>query len=227
MFIDKKYIIVPNPIQISRYSFRINVYHANSVQIVYLSKIDFYYKGLDVLFDALDSIRENLAQEDISLTFYGYGNKKSIDIENIPPSEKDILQLLKRISNLNLGSKVQYRGPVFGVNKMELLKNSDIYILTSRSEAMPLSISEALSVGTPCFVTSGTNMSSMIKEHGAGWASILDQHSLASMLLTALKEYRENPYKFRKAARELYEINDSVDIGETSLLEYKRLCSKK
>lgn len=224
---DKKYIIVPNPIQLSSCSYRVNGNKLNGIQIVYLSKIDFYYKGLDVLFDSLDSIRDNLAQEDVCLTFYGYGNTKSVDLDNIPSSEKDILKLLKRISDLNLGPKVQYQGPLFGIDKMDVLKNSDIYILTSRSEAMPLSISEALSVGTPCLVTYGTNMSSMIKEYGAGWTTDLKQDSLASMLLVALKEYREDPYKFRRAARKLYEINNSIDIGEASILEYKRLCSKQ
>lgn len=220
---NKKYIIVPNPIQISNYSYRVNVHDLKNIQITYLSKIDFYYKGLDILFDALESIREQLLYENISITFYGYGNSKSVDLKHIPHSEKDILQLIKRISKLDLGIKIQYRGPIFGIEKMELLKNSDIYMLTSRSEAMPLSISEALSVGTPCFVTHGTNMGSTIREQGAGWTTSLEKDSLASAFLVAIKEYRENPEKFRHAARKLYEINNSVNIGEKSILEYKKL----
>lgn len=219
----KSYIIVPNPIELSSYSCRLYVNQVNKIQIVYLSKIDFYYKGLDVLFDALEAARDIIDKENISITFYGYGNQKDIDIDNILPDEKDVLKLVSRISKLNLGSKIQYLGPVFGMNKMEVLKNSDIYILTSRSEAMPLSITEALSVGTPCLITHGTNMTLEVKEYGAGWTTSLNREDLVSTLLVAIKEYRKSPQVFRMAARALYEKKNSVDVGKISLTKYKEI----
>lgn len=221
-YIGKKYIIVPNPIEISDYPFRLES-NNKVVKIIFLSKIDFYYKGLDKLFEALQVIKEDLVKENVSLFFYGYGKRKEIDIINIDKEEKDVLKLISNIKKLNLDTRVKYMGPVFGDEKMEILKNSDIYMLTSRSEAMPLSITEALSVGTPCLVTHGTNMTSLIKQYRAGWTSSLDKRELSMTILTAIKEYKINSFLFRKAARTLYEYNKSIDIGKTSILQYKSI----
>ena len=226
-YIDKNYIIVPNPIQISDYSYRLTANNSDGIKMVFLSKIDFYYKGLDILFDALDLIKDDLVRENVFFSFYGYGKSKEVDLENINNGEKDILKLLLRIKELDVGNRVKYCGPVFGHQKMEVLKNSDIYILTSRSEAMPLSISEALSVGTPCLVTYGTNMSSLIEKHNAGWGVSLDKHELAFTILKAIREYKKSSIILRQSARKLYEYNSSIDIGKVSIEQYKTILDRK
>ena len=227
VYTDKKYIIVPNPIQISNYSYRLDVNNNDEVKMIFLSKIDFYYKGLDVLFDALNIIKEDIVNENVFLSFYGYGKNKEVDVENINSTEKDILKLILRIKELNIGERIKYCGPVFGHQKMEVLKNSDIYVLTSRSEAMPLSISEALSVGTPCLVTHGTNMSNLIEQYKAGWSSYLNKEDLAFNILKAIKEYKDSPVTFRKSARVLYEYNSSIDVGKVSIDQYKTILEEK
>ncbi|MFK1722054.1 glycosyltransferase [Bacteroides fragilis] len=135
--------------------------------------------------------------------------------------------MILRIKELNIGERIKYCGPVFGHQKMEVLKNSDIYVLTSRSEAMPLSISEALSVGTPCLVTHGTNMSNLIEQYKAGWSSSLNKEDLAFNILKAIKEYKDSPVTFRKSARGLYEYNSSIDVGKVSIDQYKTILEEK
>lgn len=218
---DHPYIVVPNPISITDYPARLIATSPEEIRIVYLSKIDFYYKGLDILFEALHSIRDVLAER-VRIDIYGYGNCKEIDITRIPASEKDVLSLMAELKKLNLAS-VHYHGPVFGTEKMDILQQSDIYILTSRSEAMPLSITESLSVGTPCLVSYGTNMGHMIERRGAGWATTLDTESIARTLVKAIREYRDAPFRFRKAARDLYEENAAIDIGVISIAQYKNI----
>ncbi len=221
---DHPYIVVPNPISIGDYPPRLNGGGTDPIRVVYLSKIDFYYKGLDMLLDALHSVRDVLAGN-VRIDIYGYGNSKEIDVDNIPPGEKDVLRLIEALKELNLAS-VEYHGPVFGTEKMDILQQSDIYLLTSRSEAMPLSITEALSVGTPCLVSYGTNMGRMIETRGAGWAVVLDKEDIARGLLTAIREYSSDPSRFRRAARALYEENASVDIGRISIAQYKDILNR-
>lgn len=222
-YLKKKYIIVPNPIEISEYSYRIESFNNDVIKFVFLSKIDFYYKGLDILFDALYSIKDKLKKLNVCFSFYGYGNSKNINISNIDKREKDVLRLIDNIKKIDLGEKIKYCGPIFGEEKMSILRNSDIYILTSRSEAMPLSITESLSVATPCLVTYGTNMATLIKENRAGWASGLDREELAHTILLAIEEYKINSLLFRKSARELYNKSMNVDIGEISIYQYEKI----
>jgi len=218
------YIVVPNPISIADYPPRLTVECPEEIRLVYLSKIDFYYKGLDILFEALRSVKDAFPAN-VCIDFYGYGNSKEIDMAHIPESEKDVLRLIEELKRLNAVS-VSYHGPVFGVQKMDILQQSDIYILTSRSEAMPLSITEALSVGTPCLVSYGTNMGRMIESAGAGWATALDRDSIARTILAAIGEYRADACRFRRAARTLYENNASVDIGRVSIAQYKDILNR-
>ena len=222
-YTKQRYITVPNPISITDYEPSTVAEPKDKLSMIFLSKIDVYYKGLDILFNALESIKDKI-QDKVSISFYGYGNSKDVDLNNIPETEKDINYLLKRISDLGL-KDISYKGPIFGNEKMEALKNSDIYILTSRSEAMPLSITESLSVGTPCMVSYGTNMGEMVVEAGAGWAMDLNQDDIAQTLLKAIEEYSQNPSQYRASARSLYEKNSSVNIGEVSIKQYKEIIS--
>lgn len=220
-----RFITVPNPISITNYEYSVERQPKNRLSLVFLSKIDVYYKGLDMLFDALESIRDQI-QNKISFDFYGYGNSKDIDINNIPETEKDVIYLIRRIKGLAMDG-VSYKGPIFGLEKMEILKNSDIYVLTSRSEAMPLSITESLSVGTPCLVSYGTNMGDMIEKAGGGWSMDLNSSDIARTLLKAIGEYSADPNKYRASARALYENNSSVNIGETSIRQYTEIIKAK
>lgn len=224
-YTKQRYITVPNPISITDYEPSIQREPKEKLSMIFLSKIDVYYKGLDILFDALESIKDRI-QDKVSISFYGYGNSKDVDLNNIPETEKDINYLLKRINELGLDD-VSYKGPIFGNEKMEAIKKSDIYILTSRSEAMPLSITEALSVGTPCLVSYGTNMGEIVVNSGAGWAMELNQTDIAQTLLKAIQDYAGNASQYRASARSLYEKNSSVNIGEVSIKQYKEIISNQ
>lgn len=219
-----RYITVPNPISITDYEPSIQREPKEKISMIFLSKIDVYYKGLDILFDALESIKDKISGK-VSFSFYGYGNSKDMDMNNIPETEKDINYMLLRINQLGM-EEVSYKGPIFGNAKMEAIKNSDIYVLTSRSEAMPLSITEALSVGTPCMVSYGTNMGEMLVSSGAGWSMELNQTEIAETILKAIQDYTDNASKYRASARLLYEKNSSVNIGEVSIKQYKEIISK-
>lgn len=225
-YFKKKYIIVPNiiPALPNNYRFEQN---SNILKIVFMSKIDFYSKGLDMLFEALNLIKDTLKDKAFTLSFYGYGKNKNVNINNIRKDETDILKLYQCIDSLGLSSNIKYLGPVFGEDKQRIMKDADIMILPSRSEGMPLSIIEFLAVGTPCLITENTNMATPIKKHKAGWISKFNSKSLSETMLIAMEDYRQNGLKYRKAARRCYEELASVDIGSVSIEKYKFLLNNK
>lgn len=220
LFPNKQSIYVPNPIQSHTEATFINKQIEKEIKIIYLSKIDFYYKGLDLLMSVLNN--KDLANLNFNLTIYGYSQSKDIDINNIPKGEKDIHRL-KSLIDKNCNIKISYKGPLFGKDKLNALKNSDIYILTSRSEAMPLSITEALSLGVPCLITKGTNMGDYVNRFKAGWVSEFNENDLLQTIKRAVSEYRENPEYYRNNAFKCYQWLSSKNIGKDSLKDYKRV----
>lgn len=220
LFPNKKSIYVPNPIQSHTEAPLIEKKVDTEIQIIYLSKIDFYYKGLDLLMHVL--YNRELADLNFNLTIYGYGESKDIDLNNIPKEEKDVLKL-KSLINENHNIKITYKGPLFGSEKLKEIRNSDIYILTSRSEAMPLSITEALSLGVPCLITEGTNMGDFVEKFNAGWVSKFSEIDLLQTIKRAIGEYRQSPSYYRNNAYKCYRWLSSKQIGKDSLRDYKRV----
>ena len=216
--IQKPFIIIPNPINKPILKPVIDKKITKPLKIVYISKIDYYYKGLDILINALKKLNED---SEVEINIYGYGQSKDIDVNNIPNNEKDVKRLLSEIKDIKV--KTQFHGPIFGEEKYSILRNSDIYILTSRSEAMPLSITEALSLGVPCIVSNGTNMSEMIEENNAGWKCNLEANDVYEVIVKALSLYHANPLKYRAGAFALYKRLEDFDIGSSSIMEYKNI----
>ncbi len=219
LFPNKKSIYVPNPIPYTEDPL-IGKLIEKEIQIIYLSKIDFYYKGLDLLMRVL--YNSELVDLNFNLTIYGYGESKDIDLNSIPRREKDVLKL-KSLINGNHNIKVSYKGPLFGKEKLNTIRNSDIYILTSRSEAMPLSITEALSLGVPCLITEGTNMGDSVNRFNAGWVSKFNEIDLLKTIKKAINEYRKCPEYYRNNAYKCYQWLSSKQIGKDSLKDYKKV----
>lgn len=67
-------------------------------------------------------------------------------------------ELIKLVADLKLESKVLFVGPVFGEQKKELLTNSDLFILPSYSEGLPMAILEAWSYRLPTIMTDFCNL---------------------------------------------------------------------
>ncbi len=62
-------------------------------------------------------------------------------------------RLTRLISELRLENLVKLTGPVYGEQKKELFQSSDVFVLPSFGEGVPLSILEAMSYGLPVVAT--------------------------------------------------------------------------
>jgi glycosyltransferase involved in cell wall biosynthesis len=71
----------------------------------------------------------------------------------IVAGDGDIKTMNDLIDDLGLQSIVSYRGWVIGNEKQELLKTSDVFVLPSYNEGLPISILEAMTHGMPIIST--------------------------------------------------------------------------
>ena len=144
------------------------------INATYIGRVDIYQKGLDILLESISEIKKSLEEKRFSLTIYG-------------PSQANDLNLLKRmVSRLQINKFVQFKSAVFGEEKQKVLLSTDVFIMTSRFEGLPMGLIEALSYGVPCFVTRGTNMAEEINEADAGWIAENNKKSVCESFLQML-----------------------------------------
>lgn len=193
--------ILPNGIE------KINIKHKEikkmeeKIEFIFLGRIDIFHKGLDILLDTILKNKEYFIKNKIKFKFYGNGIEKDMSVFN------DYLNKMPEI--------IKYYGVVYGKAKYEVLQESDIFILTSRFEGMPMGILEALSIEKPCFITQETGMGEYIERYGAGWVNKKEEE-LFMDLKDCIKKYQNNSQNYKhnslKVLKQFY--------WETIILDY-------
>lgn len=203
--INQEHIIIPNGC-----TNNCNIIEEKKVdgklQIIYIGRIDYRQKGLDILIGALKLLNTN----DVSgyqMSFYG----NEVDI--------DTVRLKQDIAGLK---NVFYKGGVYGEEKGKVLRDADLFLLTSRYEGMPMGVLEAWSYAVPCVLTAGTNMIDGPYDTNYYWFAEFDSKSVAKALLRAMEQYRRKPEKYRKAAFSEAEKYGWERIAALSISQYSR-----
>jgi glycosyltransferase involved in cell wall biosynthesis len=86
---------------------------------------------------------------------------------------------------------IEIVGPKYDQEKWRHFLACDVYVQTSRTEGMPMSVLEAMALGRPCLVTLGTNMGPFVREAG-GW------------------QCQPNPESIFEAIKSTYEKKDTL-----------------
>lgn len=133
--------------------------------------------------------------------------------------KKTIIELIKKYNIKNI---VTLHGPVYEKDKIDILLDSDFFILTSRFEGHSMGLIEALSYGIPSLITTGTNMAEEIEEFGAGWTSDNNVESIVKALKLIINK-KESIADKGEAALKLSERYSWEIIAKKTKEEYKRL----
>jgi glycosyltransferase involved in cell wall biosynthesis len=116
--------------------------------ILFLSRIDIYTKGLDILINAFEKIGSELPY--LRLILAGY----ELDSFNKLVSDRPAF----------IKERIEYAGFVTGDEKAKLLSGAKIFVLPSRHESSPISILEAAACGKPVIVSDISELSFVHKE---------------------------------------------------------------
>lgn len=140
----------------------------------------------------------------------------------------EIEKLKEMIQQRNLERYVHFLGWVSGVKKETLLQTSDVYILPSKNEGLPVSILEAMSYGMPVISTTVGGIPEMIDDENSGFLITPgDIQSLEEKMLFFI----ENPHKIKEMgdlSREIVSIKFSSDIIKEELAKlYIKLLESK
>ncbi|MFF9012850.1 glycosyltransferase [Streptomyces sp. NPDC014870] len=84
------------------------------------------------------------------------------------PDEGERAAVDALVARLGVGDRVSLPGPLTSERMLEELRRAHVYVLPSVDEPFPMSVLEALSVGTPSVVTTSNGLARDIADAGAG-----------------------------------------------------------
>jgi len=122
-------------------------------RLLFLSRIH-PKKGIEVLIDAVQELRYQLQGYQVVVA----GEGEPLYVE----------QLRQLCRNKGLEEIISFAGGVYGAQKWELFRQSDIFVLPTYSENFGIVIAEALACGTPVITTTGTPWS-ILNDNRCGW----------------------------------------------------------
>lgn len=187
-------------------------FNAGKIQFVYIGRLDWVHKGLDILLDAFALIKDSAYKDKCELRIYG------------PDYQGRYAHVEQMIAERSLETFVTLNPAIFGTDKENILLDSDIFIQTSRFEGMPMGILEALSYGLPCLITEGTTLGEFVEEYNAGWVAKTNAESVAEQLKAAMNDsatWREKS----ENARKMIEDNFAWDkVAKDTLSMYLNYC---
>ncbi|RSK33695.1 glycosyltransferase [Bhargavaea beijingensis] len=211
-FWNSNHIIIPNGVEKKARTRRNN--KNRNIRGVFIGRADSSQKGIDLLLDACKLLKNEFSLNNCKIDIYAPNSREDKDNINKMILERDLQEYINK-----------YDG-IYGLDKEEVLLNSDFFILTSRFEGHPTGLIEALSYGIPCLVTEGTNMAQEINDYKAGWSS----ETSVEGIVHAFRELFGSSNKledFSRNALELSKIYSWDYISEISHTEYIKLINKQ
>lgn len=125
----------------------------------------------------------------------------------------DVHRLLKEIKSLGITNKVRYLGWISEKDRDRLLRKTDIFILPSYGEGMPMSILEAMSYGIPVISTYVGGISELVSNGQMGF--LIEPGDLGALYerITELILSEEKRRKFGQRARSAIQNRHNIDIN--------------
>jgi glycosyltransferase involved in cell wall biosynthesis len=143
-------------------------------KLLYLGRIDMYTKGLDLLFQAMaKGIREGKLPADLRLDLVG-------------PDWGSQAALIRLAEQLGIAQNVQFFGRVDDLTRWNVMFSSDIMLLTSRHDAFPTTVIEAMAAAKPVILSEETGASSFVRQQRCGFLVKPDAESICAGMVDAL-----------------------------------------
>lgn len=114
-----------------------------------------------------------------------HSNDKNIELVLIGKGElEDVIK--QKVNDYNLQDSIFFLGIKENIN--ECLYNSDVFILTSNYEGMPMTIIEAMATGLPIISTKVGGVPTMIKNKEEGLLTDLDANDIAKAIIRMMND---------------------------------------
>jgi glycosyltransferase involved in cell wall biosynthesis len=165
--------------------------------IIFLGRLDVASKGLDHWIEIARKLPE------LRFEMYGEG------------PDRDWLEA-------RLPTNVTIRRPVFGAAKREALASARLYLQTSRWDAFPIAVGEAMMAGLPCAISASQDLARTFEDEGLGLVLPPDAEAAAALIAAAYAD--EDQLRSWSTSAQAYAQRFASPAVATAYLElYERL----
>lgn len=116
-------------------------------KMLWLGRVE-YVKGIDILIASIHILKDRI--RGITLDIIGDGSMKN--------------ELIRASSNLGLSSIIHFKPALSYEETIRAYVGRDLFVLSSRSEGMPITILEALATGVPVVATKVGDLEQIVKQ---------------------------------------------------------------
>lgn len=194
---EKEFIIIPNGINIEVFSKLKPIKSDNPKKILFLSRIH-PKKGIEFLIEAWSKL-DNQSKNNWIVEIIGNGD------------ENYIKELEEKINFLKMESQIRIKNPVFGNEKIDVFRESSLFVLPTFSENFGIVIVEALASYTPVITTIGTPWEEL-NVYNCGWCIPIGTEALKNTLEIALNKSASKIELMGEKGRELVEKKYSIEL---------------
>lgn len=184
---SKRFFIIPNG------AYKQTTVHdsfsKDKINATYIGRYEMYQKGLDMMVAAIGAEQEDLRANGFVLNMYG------------PDQENTVTELKRLLAEYEIEDIIQINTSVLGEEKRKVLLSTDVFIMTSRFEGLPMGMIEALAYGLPCIATVGTNLSEEVASFDAGWTASNDVESIRAALRALVNDRDKLAQKSQNAVK--------------------------
>lgn len=207
--------LIPNAIDLEPFATfsQRNYKEKKSIKLLYIGRLS-ADKGIMELIEAMSLLKASAIFNTLHLSIAGKG---PLDFQTA---------LEEKVGAFGLSDKVTLRGPVFGDKKLELFKESDIFMLpTYLPEGLPYAVLESLAAGLPMITTNVEGIRDAIVdgEHGV-FVESRNAHAIASALERLLQQ-KELLNHMSENCRKRAAAHYGIDRLENQFSDlYKEIC---
>ena len=182
-----------------------DAYHFNArnkkeiKNLVYVGRLD-VEKGVPVLISSMSILKEK--GYDVKLTLLGDGPDRGY--------------LEKIADNSGVSKQIDFRGFVSQEVVADTLAKSDVFVLPSFAEGIPVSLMEAMAIGVPVIATDVGGVTELVVDQETGQVvHASDEKGLAAAIARYVDDqafYRKISEQAREKVMQEFDIDDQVDI---------------
>ncbi len=202
---SSKFTIIENVIDFDRYkdSTIRNRTSGDKVVILFMAWVS-RDKGIYELIDAIQKLKETTS--DFKVLVAGLG--------------KDFDAIAVKIREMELTDQVELKGWVLGNEKLELLEQTDIFVLPTYFDGYPNSLMEAMAAGKACIATKVGSIPDMIEDNENGM--LIEKQNTQQLFekLELLVRDSERRKKLGLKARNKIETVNAIPVG---ISKYKKI----
>lgn len=210
-----EYSVTPDD---SKY-FAVNNKLSKKINIVFWSRIDFHYKGLDIALEGINYAVKQLSIVNFSVFLIGpdyHGGQKNVE------------RLIEEYNLQGVVHILDYKQ--FYPSKAPLI-SADAQITLSPCDGVLRTVREGMFFGVPQIITEGTQMADLVMKYDAGFVvKETENKPNYEVLGDYLIQLSSNPEILKKQAENVKvavtELSDSV-VAEKFLEFYKKVCQIK